>query len=76
MSKIIRWVLTIALTYGAYTETGIFTALSLLLIFVAIEAQGWLTKRALDEGRAVQNFIESTRRPSQVTQSVSPTGEK
>lgn len=60
MSKVIRWVLTIALTYGAYTETGIFTALSLLLIFVGLEANGWLTKRALDEGRAVQSFIEST----------------
>lgn len=60
MSKVIRWVLTIALTYGAYIETGIFTALSLLLIFVGLEANGWLTKRALDEGRAVQSFIEST----------------
>jgi len=28
-------VLTLALVYGAYTETGVFTALSLLLIFVA-----------------------------------------
>ncbi len=48
MSKAIRFVLTLALIYGSYTETGVFTALSLLLIFVAIELQGWLTKRALD----------------------------
>ena len=48
MSKVIRAILTLALIYGAYTETGIFTALSLLLIFVALESQGWLTKRALD----------------------------
>jgi hypothetical protein len=50
MSKVIRFILTLAFVYGAYTETGVFTALSLLVIFVAIELQGWLTKRALDGG--------------------------
>ena len=44
MSKVIRFILTLALIYGTYTETGVFTALSLLFIFVSIEAQGWLTK--------------------------------
>lgn len=34
---VIRLLLTIALIYGAYTETGIFTAISLLLIIVALE---------------------------------------
>ena len=48
MSKIIRAILTLALIYGAYTETGVFTALSLLLIFVAIELNSWLTQRAAD----------------------------
>ena len=48
MSKVIRFILTLALIYGAYTETGVFTTLSLLLIFVAIELNGWLTKRATD----------------------------
>lgn len=52
MSKIIRFILTLALVYGAYTETGVFTALSLLLIFVSIELNGWLTKRALDAANA------------------------
>lgn len=52
MSKVIRAIITLALIYGAYTETGIFTALSLLLIFVALEAQGWLTKRALDAAKS------------------------
>lgn len=52
MSKVIRAILTLALIYGAYTETGIFTALSLLLIFVALEAQGRLTKRALDAAKS------------------------
>ena len=59
MSKIIRAILTLALIYGAYTETGVFTALSLLLIFVAIELQGWLTKRALDAAnvcRVINHF--------------------
>ncbi|MBI2758775.1 MAG: hypothetical protein HYX49_08865 [Chloroflexi bacterium] len=54
MSKVIRAILTLALIYGAYTETGIFTALSLLLIFVSIEVQSRLTKRALDAGQAGQ----------------------
>ena len=35
---IIRIILTLALIYGVYTETGIWTAVSLGLIFVAIEA--------------------------------------
>lgn len=35
--KIIRAILTLALIYGAYTETGVFTPLSLLLIYVVIE---------------------------------------
>ncbi len=33
----IRWVLTLALIYGSYTETGILTAMSLFMIFVGIE---------------------------------------
>lgn len=60
MSKVIRWLIIIALTYGVYTETGIFTALSLLLVFVSLEINNGLIKRALDEGQAVQDFIEST----------------
>jgi len=60
MSKIIRFILTLALIYGAYTETGVFTALSLFLIFVAIELQGWLTQRALDGGESVAQVAEST----------------
>ena len=33
----IRWALTAALVFGVYTETGIWTAISMTLIFVAIE---------------------------------------
>ena len=47
MKKVFRFILTLALVYLAYTETGIFTALSLLLIFVSFEVQGWLTKQAV-----------------------------
>ena len=39
MGSYIRWVLTLGLIYGAYTETGIWTAISLLLIFLSIEIQ-------------------------------------
>ena len=37
ITVIIRFVLTLALVYGAYTETGKWTALSFLLVFIAIE---------------------------------------
>ena len=42
---IIRIILTPLLIYGVYGETGIWTALSLFLIFIAIEAQGYLMRR-------------------------------
>ena len=48
MTKIIRSILTLLLVYGAYTETGVFTALSLLLIFIYLEVNAVLVKRALD----------------------------
>ena len=34
---IIRFIFTLALIYGSYTETGIWTALSLLGCWIAIE---------------------------------------
>ncbi len=34
---LIRWILTLALAFGAYSETGVCTATSLVLIFIAIE---------------------------------------
>jgi len=34
---IIRVILTLALCYGAYTETGIWTAIFLFLLFLSIE---------------------------------------
>ena len=40
-----RLILTVALIVGVFTETGIFTALSLTLIFGAIEAMAWIERR-------------------------------
>lgn len=37
MVKYLRWLLTIVLILGVMTETGIWTALAMMLIFVAIE---------------------------------------
>ena len=39
-----RWMVTTLLIYGAYTETGIYTGISLYLIFIAIEVM-WLEMR-------------------------------
>lgn len=39
--RIIRVLLALALLYGVYRETGIFTVLCLFLIFLAIELPGW-----------------------------------
>ncbi len=38
---IIRSILTLALIYGVYTETGVWTTISLLLISVGIEVGGY-----------------------------------
>lgn len=42
---IIRWTLSIALIYGVFTETGIFTAISMFLIFVSIELMRIMKRR-------------------------------
>ncbi len=41
----IRFIATMGLIYGAYTETGIITAFNFLLIFFAIEALVYLYKK-------------------------------
>lgn len=46
---IIRIILTIALIIASYRETGIFTALSLLLIFAAIEINNYIVKKLVDK---------------------------
>ena len=37
----IRWALTAALLFGVYTETGVYTAISLALIFFSTEVIVW-----------------------------------
>jgi len=46
LSMIIRFILTFLLIYGAYTETGIWTALSLFLIFMSVEIQSYLIRKS------------------------------
>lgn len=48
ITDFIRWALTLLLIYGAYTETGIFTAISLLLIAIALELQGYINNKIID----------------------------
>ena len=43
VKKFLRWALTVVMIYGAYTETGHWTAASLFLIFVGIEASAHTT---------------------------------
>lgn len=43
---VIRVLFTLAFIYGAYTETGIWTAICLFLIFLAIEVMTW--KKGID----------------------------
>jgi len=45
MPSVIRYILTMALLYGVYTETGIWTTLALLLSVIGIEANTSLIKR-------------------------------
>ena len=42
VSCIIRFVLAFVLIYGVYTETGIWTGISLLLITLGVEAHGFV----------------------------------
>ena len=44
---IIRIILTLLMIYGAYTETGKWTASILFLIFIAIEINGHLIRRLI-----------------------------
>jgi hypothetical protein len=43
---IVRIILTCALLYGVYTETGIWTTLTLGLVFISSEIQGYILQRS------------------------------
>ena len=51
MMATIRLVVTLTLIYGAAMETGIWTALCLLLIFAAIETQAYLWRVFIKAGK-------------------------
>lgn len=49
-AKYVRYFLTLLLVYGVYTETGKWTALSFLLVFVAIEVTSYLVRKLIEGG--------------------------
>lgn len=55
---VIRIILTLVLIVFSYRETGVFTALSLFLIFMSIELQGCLIKRAASMLKAVEKPVK------------------
>ena len=44
MDRTIRIIFSLALCVGVYTETGIFTAISIFLIFLGLEGAGNILK--------------------------------
>jgi len=48
IGRIIGIILSLLLIYGAYTETGIWTAISLLLIYVGIELRSAVIRKIID----------------------------
>ncbi len=52
-TSIIRFILTLALIFGVYTETGHWTALSLFLVFFYIEISTWLKQQVASQSPKV-----------------------
>ena len=50
-TDLVRWLLTAMLIAGSYTETGVFTALCLFLIFVEIEGMDLFMRVSLKESK-------------------------
>lgn len=44
---LVRWTLTLAIVYGAYTETGLYTAYSFVLVIISIETHSMLVGKIL-----------------------------
>lgn len=56
---IIRWLLTMLLIFCAYTETGAFTALAFLLVFIALEMIARLQRRMIEDRKnAIDEWLE------------------
>jgi hypothetical protein len=45
-STIIRWILSAALVYGIYTETGKWTAIFAFLVLAESELSAWYARKA------------------------------
>ena len=45
----IRWIFTLALLYGVYTETGIWTTISLTCVFAMSEVRNEIAKRTIHD---------------------------
>jgi hypothetical protein len=56
IGKIIRWVATLVLIYFVYQETGIWTSLTMFLIFVSFELQNILDKELISFLRKSQKI--------------------
>ncbi len=59
--RVLRWVLTIALIYGAYTETGHWTTVCLVGIFLYVEAETFrqlMVRRAEEAERELERMID------------------
>jgi len=51
--NIIRWILSLLLAYGVYTETGVFTLIVVILNFIGIEMIIFLLKGLI---KAIKDF--------------------
>lgn len=60
IQRITRWFLTLLLLRGVYFETGIFTAVSIGLIFISIELIGYIVAKWTN---AIMDAILSARDP-------------
>lgn len=55
LTTLIRIIVTLALVYGVYTETGKWTAISILIIFAGFEGAGMLVKKI---GKDIQKGLK------------------
>lgn len=58
IQSVIRYILCMTLLYGVYTETGVWTTASLLLIFISAEGIAYLLKKIRIETEKALKEIE------------------
>lgn len=57
-SLVIRFILTLALIYAVYRETGFFTALSFFIVFAAFELGSYALSLVKDALKVIGEFIQ------------------